>query len=119
MLSEYLPIVFLLFLAVVVGSVIVAVSAWFGPRTRRLTVHDSPYECGLVPTGDARGRVDVKFYLLAMLFILFDVEIVFLFPWAVMFDQLGGLAILVMVEFFVILLVGYAYVWRKGALEWE
>ena len=119
MLNEYLPIVFLLFLALVVGSVIVAFSAWMGPRTRRLTVHDSPYECGLVPAGDARQRVDVKFYILAMLFILFDVEIVFLFPWAVMFESLGGLAILVMVEFLVILLVGYAYVWKKGALEWD
>jgi NADH-quinone oxidoreductase subunit A len=72
-----------------------------------------------VSTGDARRRVDVKFYLIAVLFILFDVEIVFLFPWAVMFDSLGALAILVMVEFLVILLVGYAYVWRKGALEWD
>ncbi len=61
----------------------------------------------------------MKFYLVAMLFILFDVEIVFLFPWAIMFDALGALGILVMVEFLVILLVGYAYVWRKGALEWD
>jgi NADH-quinone oxidoreductase subunit A len=119
MLSEYLPIVFLLFLGLVVGAVIVAFSRLIGPRTHRLSIHDSPYECGLVPTGDARRRVDVKFYLIAMLFILFDVEIVFLFPWAVMFNSLGGLGILVMVEFLVILLVGYAYVWRKGALEWD
>jgi NADH-quinone oxidoreductase subunit A len=119
MLSEYLPIVFLLFLGLVVGAVIVVFSSRMGPRTRRLSVGDSPYECGLVPTGDARQRVNVKFFLIAMLFILFDVEIVFLFPWAVMFDSLGGLGILVMVEFLVILLVGYAYVWRKGALEWD
>ncbi|CAN5801364.1 NADH-quinone oxidoreductase subunit A [soil metagenome] len=119
MLTEYLPIVFLLCLGLLVGGVIVGFSWRMGPRTRRLSIGDSPYECGLVPTGDARQRVDVKFYLLAMLFILFDIEIVFLFPWAVMFDSLGGLGILVMVEFLVILLVGYAYVWRKGALEWD
>lgn len=119
MLTEYLPIVFLLALGLLVGGVIVALSWRMGPRTRPLSIGDSPYECGLVSTGDARQRIDVKFYLLAMLFILFDVEIVFLFPWAVMFDSLGGLGILVMVEFLVILLVGYAYVWRKGALEWD
>jgi NADH-quinone oxidoreductase subunit A len=119
MLSEYLPIVFLLFLGLVVGAVIVGFSWWMGPRTRRLSIGDSAYECGLVPTGDARRRVNVKFFLIAMLFILFDVEIVFLFPWAVMFDSLGGLGLLVMVEFLVILAVGYAYVWRKGALEWD
>ena len=119
MLNEYLPIVFLLFLAVVVGSVIVGVSAWMGPRTRRLTVHDSPYECGLVPTGDARGRVDVKFYLLAMLFILFDVEIVFLFPWAVAFKQLGLVGVIEMAIFIGILVVGFWYAWKKGALEWD
>lgn len=119
MLNEYLPVVFLLFLGLVVAAVMIVLSWLLGPRTRRLSIGDSPYECGLVPTGDARQRVNVKFFLIAMLFILFDVEIVFLFPWAVMFESLGGLAILVMVEFFVILLVGYAYVWRKGALEWN
>ena len=119
MLNEYLPVVFLLFVGLAVASVMIVLSWLLGPRTRRLSIGDSPYECGLVPTGDARQRVNVKFFLIAMLFILFDVEIVFLFPWAVMFESLGGLAILVMVEFFVILLVGYAYVWRKGALEWN
>jgi NADH-quinone oxidoreductase subunit A len=119
MLNEYLPVVFLLFVGLVVAAVMIVLSRLMGPRTRRLSIGDSPYECGLVPTGDARQRVNVKFFLIAMLFILFDVEIVFLFPWAVMFESLGGLAILVMVEFFVILLVGYAYVWRKGALEWN
>jgi NADH-quinone oxidoreductase subunit A len=111
--------VFLLFLGLATGGVILALSHWLGPKTSRRRSHDSPYECGIVPTGDARQRFDVKFYLIAMLFILFDVEIVFLFPWAVMFDALGGLGILVMVEFLVILIVGYAYVWKKGALEWD
>ncbi len=119
MLTEYLPVVFLLFLGLVVGAAMVSISWWLGPRTARRPLHDSPYECGIVPTGDARQRIDVKFYLVAMLFILFDVEIVFLFPWAVMFGRLGGLGILVMAEFLVILIAGYAYVWKKGALEWE
>lgn len=119
LLAEYLPVVFLLVLGLAVGGTMLLLSYWLGPKTSRRPVHDSPYECGIVPTGDARQRYDVKFYLIAMLFILFDVEIVFLFPWAVMFDALGGLGILVMVEFLVILIVGYAYVWKKGALEWE
>lgn len=119
MLSEYLPVVFLLFLGLAVGGAMVGLSWWLGPRVSRRPLHDSPFECGIVPTGDARQRIDVKFYLVAMLFILFDVEIVFLFPWAVMFDHLGGLGLLVMVEFLVILVAGYAYVWKKGALEWD
>jgi NADH-quinone oxidoreductase subunit A len=118
-LAEYLPVVFLLLLALVVGAAILGLSYWLGPRSSRRPLHDSPFECGIVPTGDARQRMDVKFYLVAMLFILFDVEIVFLFPWAVMFEALGGLGLLVMVEFLVILMVGYAYVWKKGALDWE
>ena len=119
MLAEYLPVVFLLVLAVVVGAAMLTLSHWLGPRTSRARLHDSPYECGIVPTGDARQRIDVKFYMIAMLFILFDVEIVFLFPWAVMFNSLGTVGIVVMVEFLVILIVGYAYVWKKGALEWD
>lgn len=119
MLAEYLPVVFLLLLALVVGTAILGLSYWLGPRSPRRPLHDSPFECGIVPTGDARQRIDVKFYLVAMLFILFDVEIVFLFPWAVMFDSLGGLGLLVMVEFLVILIAGYAYVWKKGALDWD
>ncbi|MFN2422059.1 MAG: NADH-quinone oxidoreductase subunit A [Gemmatimonadota bacterium] len=119
MLAEYLPVVFLLFLGLATGAAMLGLSYWLGPKPSHRRLHDSPFECGIVPTGDARQRFDVKFYLIAMLFILFDVEIVFLFPWAVMFNALGGLGILVMVEFLVILIVGYAYVWKKGALEWD
>jgi NADH-quinone oxidoreductase subunit A len=117
-LTEYLPVVFLLFLGLAVGVAILVLSWWLGPKSSRRPLHDSPFECGIVPTGDARQRIDVKFYLVAMLFILFDVEIVFLFPWAVMFDALGGLGLFVMGEFLLILIVGYAYVWKKGALDW-
>jgi len=119
MLAEYLPVAFLLFLGIIVGAAMLSLSWWLGPKSSNRTQHNSPYECGIVPTGDARQRIDVKFYLIAMLFILFDVEIVFLFPWAVMFQRLGSVALLVMVEFLVILIAGYAYVWKKGALEWE
>lgn len=119
MLAEYLPVVFLMGLGLVVGVVMMTLGHVMGPKSARTTAHDSPYECGLVPTGDARQRFDVKFYLVAVLFILFDVEVVFMFPWAVSFQELGGLAVLVMFEFMVILLVGLAYVWKKGALDWS
>lgn len=119
MLAEYLPVLFLLFLGLAVGAVMLGMSHMLGPRTSRRPVHDSPYECGIVPTGDARQRFDVKFYIVAMLFILFDVEIVFLFPWAVMFRSLDTFAALAAVPFLVILVIGLAYEWKKGALEWD
>jgi NADH-quinone oxidoreductase subunit A len=119
MLSEYLPVVFLMVLGIVVGAVMIGLSYVMGPRTSRSPLHDSPYESGIVPTGDARSRVDVKFYIVAMLFILFDVEIVFIFPWAVMFDSLGGVGMFIMFEFLLVLVVGYLYAWKKGALEWD
>lgn len=119
MLSEYLPIVFLMFLAVAVGAGLLGLSSLLGPRTSRHPLHDSPYESGVVPTGDARQRVNVKFYIVAMLFILFDVEIVFLFPWAVMFDPLGGFGLFAMFTFLLVLTIGLVYEWKKGALEWE
>lgn len=119
MLAEYLPVIFLLGLGLAVGGVMIGMAYVLGPKSARSTTHDSPYECGLVPTGDARQRFDVKFYLVAMLFILFDVEIVFLFPWAVMFDSLGGFELIGMGIFLMILVVGLAYEWKKGALEWD
>ena len=119
MLTEYLPVVFLLVVAMALGAGMIIVSSLLGPKTSRSPLHDSVYESGIVPTGDARRRFDVKFYVVAMLFILFDVEIVFLFPWAVLFDELGGVGMAVMFEFLLVLLVGFAYVWRKGALEWD
>lgn len=119
MLAEYVPVLFLLFLGLTVGAVIVVLSHWLGPKTKREPLHDSPYESGLVPTGDARQRINVKFYIVAMLFILFDVEIVFLFPWAVLFDELGGFGLFAAFTFLIILTVGLAYEWKKGALEWD
>jgi NADH-quinone oxidoreductase subunit A len=119
MLAEYIPVVFLLFLGVVVGAVMVSLSHWLGPKTSRDLAHDSPYESGILPTGDARRRFNVKFYIVAMLFILFDVEIVFIFPWAVQFQRLGGFGLFAMMLFLVILTIGLVYEWRKGALEWD
>lgn len=119
MLSEYVPIVFLLVLGMVVAAVMIGTSFLLGPRVSRSPLHDSVYESGIVPTGTARQRFDVKFYLVAVLFILFDVEVVFIFPWAVLFEPLGGVGMLVMFEFLLLLLVGFAYVWKKGALDWD
>ncbi|HUO99999.1 MAG TPA: NADH-quinone oxidoreductase subunit A [Gemmatimonadota bacterium] len=119
MLVEYLPVLLLLVLGLTVGAVMLTLSYFLGPRTRKRTVHDSPYESGLVPTGDARQRVNVKFYIIAMLFILFDVEIVFLFPWAVLFDELGGFGLFAAFTFLLVLTVGLVYEWKKGALEWD
>ena len=88
------------------------------PR-RAIRREDVAYECGVDPVGDARGRFSVKFYLVAVLFILFDIEAVFLYPWAVAFQQLGLYGLIEMVLFIVILLVGYLYLLKKRALEWE
>ena len=118
LLVEYLPLLVLALIAFVVTGVIIGLSSVFG-RPRRSTTEVSPYECGVPAFGTARERFPVKFYLVAVLFILFDIEIVFLYPWAVAFDQLGLFGFVEMFLFVVILLVGYVYVWRKGALEWD
>jgi NADH-quinone oxidoreductase subunit A len=117
-LLEYLPIVILAALALVVSGVIMLLSSIAG-RPFRSTTKTTPYECGVPATGNARERFSVKYYLVAVLFILFDIEIVFLYPWAVTFDALGLLALVEMFLFIAILFVGYAYVWKKGALEWD
>ena len=117
-LLDYLPIVILTVLALVVSGVIMLLSSIAG-RPRRSQTETSPYECGVPVIGNARERFSIKFYLIGVLFILFDIEIVFFYPWAVTFDQLGLLALVEMLLFIAILLVGYAYVWKKGALEWD
>ena len=117
-LLDYLPIIILAVLALVVSGVIMLLSAIAG-RPFKSQTQVSPYECGVTPLGNARERFSIKFYLVAVLFILFDIEIVFLYPWAVTFDQLGLLALVEMLLFMAILFVGYAYVWKKGALEWD
>ena len=118
MLLNYLPIILLTVFALVISGGIVLLSALLG-RPKKSTTQVSPYECGVPSLGSARERFSVKFYLVGVLFILFDIEIVFLYPWAVAYRQLGLFGLVEMMLFLVILGVGYVYVWKKGALEWE
>ena len=118
MLESYLPILILILIAIAVGLGSVVFSRLIGPQKPN-AIKLAPYECGMPPVGSARERVSVKFYIIAMLFILFDIEAVFLYPWAVMFKRLGLFGFIEMGVFIAILLVGYVYVWKKGALEWE
>ena len=118
MLDQYAPIAVLLILSTAVSLLIVFLSRIMGPfrPTRRKL---EPYESGMTPIGPAMRRLPVKFYLVAVLFILFDIEVVFFLPFAVVARQLGLFALAEMGVFIGILLVGYVYAWRKGALEWE
>ena len=118
LLLEYLPILIFLGIAAGLATVIVVASyiaANQSPDSEKL----SPYECGFDPFDDARGRFDVRFYLVAILFIIFDLEVAFLFPWAVALGDIGMLGFWSMVVFLAVLTVGFVYEWRKGALEWE
>ena len=118
LLREYFPI--LVFLAIAGGLAVVIVVASFvlakqNPDSEKL----SPYECGFDPFGDARIRFDVRYYLVAILFIIFDLEVAFLFPWAVSLGDIGMLGFWSMIVFLAVLTVGFIYEWKKGALEWE
>ncbi len=117
-MKEYLPVLLFLVAAITFGAGTIALSTIIVPR-RHNPVKDSAYECGVEPVGDARARFTVKFYLVAVLFILFDIEAVFLYPWAVTFRQLGLYGLIEMALFILILFVGYAYLLKKRALEWE
>jgi len=124
MLASYVPLLILIALVVISAVAIVVLSHLFSP-TRPTPVKHEPYESGIPPLGTARERFDVKFYLVAVLFIVFDIEVVFMMPWAVAFRRLdilglgvlGGL--LEMIVFVAVLLVGYVYLWKRGALEWD
>ena len=118
MLSAWAPILF--FLILVSGFAVVSVigSMILGMR-KPTAAKRAPYECGMQPVGTARERFSVKFYLVAMLFLLFDIEAVFLFPWAVVYRDLKMFGFLEMVLFIAVVGAGYVYVWKKGALEWE
>jgi NADH-quinone oxidoreductase subunit A len=118
MLDEYIPIAILFVISVALAVVLIILGTIFGPRRKNLR-KAQPYESGLVPFGEAQRRFPVQFYLIAVLFILFDVEIIFFYPWAVMFRALGLFGFIEMIIFIGILLVGYIYIWKKGALEWE
>ncbi len=123
MLIDYVPIGILLILSVGLGVLIALISTLMGPRRPALRKLQ-PYESGMVPIGQAQRRLPIRFYLTAILFILFDIEIVFFLPWAVVFQPIlnlgyGGFLVLEMLVFVIILVIGYIYIWRKGALEWQ
>jgi len=115
---EYLPIVVLLILATALAILVVILGHLFGPR-RPTTRKSQPYESGMTPYGPGTRRMPVHFYLVAVLFILFDIEVVFFLPWAVAFRRLGLFGLVEMFIFVVILLIGFIYAWKTGALEWE
>ncbi len=118
LLFNYLPILIFLGIAVALGSIIMLATyiiARQQPNTEKL----SPYECGFEPFEDARGRFDVRFYLVAILFIIFDLEVAFLFPWAVSLGNIGIFGFWSMMIFLGVLTIGFIYEWKKGALEWE
>ncbi len=117
MLSSYFPILLMLIVAALFAVASLLLSSFLG-RPRRSVVKDSPYECGIEATGNARIRFSVKFYIVAMLFILFDIEAVFLYPWAVVFGEFKVFAFVEMAVFIGILALALVYVWRRGALEW-
>ena len=117
-LAEYLPI--LIFLAIAIGlAAIILLASMVVARQSPDREKISAYECGFEPFGDARQRFDVRFYLVAILFIIFDLEVAFLFPWAVSLGRIGLFGFWSMIVFLAVLTVGFVYEWRKGALEWE
>jgi NADH-quinone oxidoreductase subunit A len=123
MMQGYLPILLQVIIAVVFAVSALGISVVLGKTARRNPTKDSAYECGMLPIGDAQPRFSVKFYLVAMLFILFDIEIVFMYPWAVVYRQHiaqhGPLIFWSMLSFVGILTVGYVYAIMKGALDWK
>jgi NADH-quinone oxidoreductase subunit A len=117
-MEAYFPILVFLGLALVLSAALVGLS-WFVAKRRDDPDKLSPYECGFAPFDDARTRFDVRYYLVAILFIIFDLEIALLFPWAVTLGKIGWFGFWSMIIFLSILTVGFIYEWRKGALEWE
>ncbi len=119
-MNDFLPIFVLLVLASGLVSLVLLISVLFGPRRRaRNETKLQPYESGMRPIGPAQRRLPVRFYLIAVLFILFDIEVVFFFPWAVALRELGWAGLLSMLIFIGILEAGHFWLWRRGALEWE
>ncbi len=118
MLENYLPIAIFIVIALGLGAVMILVGAVLGPR-RPDSQKLSPYECGFEAFEDSRMKFDVRYYLIAILFIIFDLEIAFLFPWAVVLDEIGTFGFMAMMLFLAILVVGFVYEWKRGALEWE
>ena len=115
---EYVAIALMIVVATLVALIAIGLGTLFGPK-KNTEAKSMPYESGMNPYGEGTRRMPVRFYLIAVLFILFDIEVVFFLPWAITFRQLGLFGLIEMVIFIVILLVGYVYAWKKGALVWE
>jgi len=118
MLLEYIAIAMMIFVATLIAAIAIGLGELFGPK-KKSAVKSEPYESGIAPFGPGTRRMPVRFYLIAVLFILFDIEVIFFLPWAVVFRQLGLFGLAEMGVFILILLVGYVYAWKSGALEWE
>lgn len=118
MLIEYLAILIYVAMAVFIALFVIVASYFLGQR-KPTAVKQSPYECGMTTIGPTHKRIPIKYYIIAMLFLLFDIEVVFLYPWAVVFKEMKIFAFVSMAIFIGILLIAYIYIWKKGALEWE
>ena len=122
-LMQYVPVLILAGVAVMFSAGALISSALAGKRGKRYKIKDMPYECGMLPVGEGNSRLSVKFYLVAMLFILFDIEVVFLYPWAVVYREMlttnANLIFGAMISFLGILFVGYVYALKKGAFDWK
>jgi NADH-quinone oxidoreductase subunit A len=118
MLAEYLPILMFLGISTVIGIALLVIGGLLGPRNPGAK-KSSPYECGFEAFEDTRMKFDVRFYLIAILFIIFDLEIAFFIPWAVSLDLLGMFGLVAMLVFVAELILGYFFAWKRGALEWE
>jgi NADH-quinone oxidoreductase subunit A len=124
-LSQYIPVLLLAVVALAFSGGVLAASVLLGSRSRRNKAKDTAYECGMLPIGEGNSRMSVKFYLVAMLFILFDIEVVFLYPWAVVFRDMlkdpatKNLILMAMISFLGVLFIGYIYALKKRALDWK
>jgi NADH-quinone oxidoreductase subunit A len=118
MLAEYFPILIFLAISIALGVILLAMGGILGPRSPD-SEKTSPYECGFEAFEDTRSKFDVRYYLVAILFIIFDLEIAFFMPWALVLDKLGVFGLIAMTIFVIELVIGFFFVWKKGALEWE
>ena len=118
-MDDYLPIVLMLILGILFAGLSLVASALLAPKKRPTAAKLAPYECGIVPDREPVERFPVRFYLVAMVFIVIDIEIIFLYPWAVTFNKLGAFGLVEMVTFIITVLVAYVYVWRRGGLDWD
>lgn len=118
MAEQYLPILIIFAIATLIALIAIMLGILFGPR-RPTARKSAPYESGMIPYGEGRRRISVRYYLIAVLFILFDIEVVFVVSWAVVLRKLGAYGLFGMLVFLIVLEVGHLYAWKKGALEWD